>query len=125
MENARMSKYINALEAVKAHRLRDAFELYISLFLPLSHKSREFLSFFRYQFSTYLSEKKNYSLGLGEGDMISDLIEMTYDEVVDEIESSDIPITQSGRINILESVEIVFPCQKETKETDWRNTVAE
>ena len=115
MENGRMSKYINALEAVKAHRFKDAFELYCSLFLPLGKRSREFLAFYRYQLSCYLSEKKSYCLGLGEGDMISDLIGMTYDEVVDSIENSDIPVTYSGRINILESVEIPFPCQKETK----------
>lgn len=56
--------------------------------------------------------------------MISDLIGMTYDEVVDSIENSDIPVTYSGRINILESVEIPFPCQKETKADEPGKCVA-
>ena len=109
-----MSMYIDAMEAVKAHRLKDAFELYCSIFLPIGQRSIEFLSFFRYQLSTYLAKKNNYSLSLPEGDMVSDLIEMVYDETIDNIEESQIPISDDGRINILESVEIVFPCQKET-----------
>ncbi len=109
-----MSMYKDALKAVEAHRLKDAFEIYCSLFLPLGKRSIEFLSFFRYQLSTYLAEKNNYSLSLPEGDMVSDLIEMVYDETIDNIEESQIPISDDGRINILESVEIVFPCQKET-----------
>lgn len=47
--------------------------------------------------------------------MISDLIEMTYADITKEIEDSDIKVSQSGRINILESIEIVFPCQSGPK----------
>lgn len=114
MEKGRKDKYLSAIEAVKANRLKDAFELYCSLFFPLGHPGLEFLSFYRYQLATYLSRKSTYTLALPEGDMVSDLIGMTYDEVVDEMDHSDIPISNVGRINILESVKIVFPCQNDT-----------
>lgn len=125
MEKRRLNMYRDAVEAVKAHRFKDAFELYCSLFLPLTHKTTEFRCFYRYQLATYLTEKKNYSLSLPEGDMVSDLIEMVYDETICAVENSDIPISDDGRINILESIEITFPCQKETMSPKRPLSVAE
>ncbi len=119
-----MGVYISALKAVKANRLKEAFELYCSVFTPLGRKTKEFLSFYRYQLASYLVEKSSYQLGLGEGDMVSDLIESVYDETVRDIEESDIPVSQDGRINILESVEIIFPCQKETERREKKHCVA-
>lgn len=124
MDNGRKDKYENAIAAVKANRLKDAFELYCSLFFPLGHKGMEFLLFYRYQLATYLSKKRTYTLALPEGDMVSDLIEMTYDEVVEEMDNSDIPISEVGRINILEGVDIVFPCQNDTTSTNKLKRVA-
>ncbi len=124
MENGRRDVYVSALKAVKANRLKEAFELYCSIFTPLGHKTKEFLAFYRYQLATYLVEKRNYQLGLGEGDMVSDLIESVYDETVKDIEDSEIPISRDGRINILESVEIVFPCQNETERSEKKSCVA-
>lgn len=114
MEKGRKDKYMNAIKAVKANRLSDAFELYCSLFFPMGHSGLEFILFYRYQLASYLAKKSTYTLALPEGDMVSDLIEMTYDEVVQEMDNSDIPISHDGRINILESVNIVFPCQNDT-----------
>lgn len=109
MDSTRISRYRDALRAARSHRLREAFELYVSLFLPSSPRTKEFTAFYRYQMATYLTEKKNYLMSIPEGDMVSSLIEMVYDEAVEAIESSDIPVSRSGRLNILESVEIVFP----------------
>ncbi len=109
MDNARTQRYRDAVSAARSHRLKEAFELYVSLFFPSCHRTKEFTAFYRYQMATYLTEKKNYLLSLCEGDMVSSLIGMVYDETVDAIEHSDIPVSDSGRMNILESVEIVFP----------------
>ena len=111
MDLGRIERYKKALECVRHHQLRDAFELYYSVFLPQRMKSTvEFNTFYRYQLSSYLEKKRNYILALAEGDMVSDLIEMTYSSVISDIEKSDIKISYKGRINILESVEIIFPC---------------
>ena len=124
MDVMRKEKYENAIRAVKAHRIREAFELYVSLFLPSCHRTKEFVSFYRTQMASYLILKKNYRLALSEGDMVSDLIEMVYDETVTAIEKSDIPVSADGRMNILSSVEIVFPCQMDTGITSSRKCVA-
>lgn len=116
MENGRVDRCKEAIECISHNKLKDAFEIYCSLFFPKSlEKSSEFKAFFRFQLAQYLCQKPNYTLALCEGDMISDLIEMTYADITKEIEDSDIKVSQSGRINILESIEIVFPCQSETK----------
>ena len=115
MDNARIKRYRDAVSAARSHRLKEAFELYVSLFFPSCHKTKEFTAFYRYQMATYLTEKKNYLLSLCEGDMVSSLIGMVYDETVEQIENSDIPVSDSGRINILESVEIAFPVSRKSK----------
>lgn len=125
MDRIRKEKYENAVTAVKAHRIREAFELYVSLFLPKGMRSREFLSFYRLQMASYLVLKKSVMLSIPEGDMVTDLIETVYDETVKAIEKSEIPVSPDGRMNILESVEIVFPCQKDTEVRQNRKCVAE
>ncbi len=125
MDRIRKEKYESAVMAVKAHRIREAFELYVSLFLPEGMRSSEFLAFYRLQMASYLVLKKSVLLSIAEGDMVSDLIETVYDETVKAIEKSDIPVSPDGRMNILESVEIVFPCQRDTEERRKRRCVAE
>lgn len=102
--------------------LFDLFEDYASKFLPrLGSKcpsSEEFRAFFRYQLATYLCMKKNYILATAEGDMVSDLILDSYEEVEKRIENSDYPISQEGRTNILMNTKIFFPCQYDS-ESDW------
>ncbi len=125
MDRNRKEKYENAVTAVKAHRIREAFELYVSLFLPKGMRSREFLAFYRFQMASYLSLKKSVLLSIAEGDMVSDLIETVYEETVKAIDESQIPVSPAGRMNILESVEIIFPCQKDTEVRRHRRCVAE
>ncbi len=125
MERTRKEKIETAVNAAKRHRIREAFELYVSLFLPKEGRSREFVSFYRFQMASYLVLKKNVVLSLAEGDMVSDLIETVYDETVRAMDESDIPISMDGRMNILESVEIVFPCQMDTERAEKKRCVAE
>ncbi len=124
MDMVRKEQYENAMRAVKAHRIREAFELYVSLFLPSCHRTKEFVSFYRTQMASYLILKKSCRLALSEGDMVSDLIEMVYDDTVRAIENSEIPLSPDGRMNILSSVEIVFPCQMDTGISESRKCVA-
>ena len=97
--------------------LKDIFDSYASIFLPrLGNKCprcEEFKAFFRYQLATYLSLKKNYTLALPEGDMVSDLILDTYEEFEEDVESSMIPISNEGRVNMLLDIRIQFPCQND------------
>lgn len=111
----RTIKYKEAIELSRMHRFKDAFDAYVQVFFPYNIKTTEFFAFYRYQLSQYLCMKNNFLLALSEGDMISDLILSEYKRIIDDIKSSDIPISQNGRITILESVSIVFPCQNDTK----------
>lgn len=100
--------------------LKDIFDSYASIFLPRlgakRPKCEEFTAFFRYQLATYLSMKKSYTLALPEGDMVSDLILDTYEEFEEDVSSSDIPISNEGRVNMLLEIKIQFPCQNDSFE---------
>ena len=96
----------------------EAFEDYVNAFLPRLHLScytLEFVSFYRYQLATYLRSKPVFTLSLPEGDMISDLIKDAYDTFVEAADSSPFNITGEGRINLLESVKIIFPYQNDSE----------
>ncbi len=95
-------------------RYQDAFEDYVEVFLPRIKGVEftiEFVSFYRYQLWRYLKAKPVFTLSLPEGDMISDLIKDSYDSFLFDMESSPFNITGEGRLNLLESVKIVFPWQ--------------
>ena len=100
--------------------LFDLFDSYVSIFLPRlgmkCPRSDEFRAFFRYQLATYLSLKKNYTLALPEGDMVSDLILDTYEEFEEDVSSSQIPLSNEGRVNMLLEIKIQFPCQNDPLE---------
>lgn len=72
-------------------------------------QTNEFVSFYRYQLRTYLRGKAFNRLSLAEGDMVSDLIVDYYSEFLDLMEDSPFNITQEGRKNLLEHVDIIFP----------------
>ncbi|MBQ0072185.1 MAG: hypothetical protein KBS81_10100 [Spirochaetales bacterium] len=117
MNSARCSNidyYQEAVEYTRCNRLMDAFEDYCKVFFPpiLEHdwNRLEFTAFFRYQLATYLSKKNNYFLGLPEGDMITDLILMYYNEFLEEVSESQIPLSKEGRRRLLSNVKIIFPC---------------
>lgn len=95
-------------------RYQDAFEDYVEVFLPRIKGVEftiEFVSFYRYQLWRYLEAKPVFTLSLPEGDMISDLIKDSYDSFLFDMEASPFNITGEGRLNLLESVKIVFPWQ--------------
>ena len=94
----------------------DAFEDYVNAFLPrlsMCEYTLEFVSFYRYQLSRYLLSKPVFTLSLPEGDMISDLIKDAYDSFIEAVDASPFNITGEGRVNLLESVKIIFPYQND------------
>ena len=99
--------------------LQELFEHYASIFLPrLGSKcpgGEEFRAFFRYQLASYLALKRAYTLALPEGDMVSDLILETYEEFEEDVDESDIPISNEGRVNMLLNIKIQFPCQNDSE----------
>ncbi len=110
--------YEKALERARCNCLQEAFEGYVQTFLDRIKSSiaanREFRAFYRYQLATYLEEKNNFILGIIEGDMITDLIEETYEEFEEQVANSQIKISSDGRFNLLEQIRIVFPGQSDT-----------
>ena len=117
MERNALAKSVSNKGEVGGKILKDIFESYASIFLPRlgtkCPKCEEFRAFFRYQLATYLSLKKNYTLALPEGDMVSDLILDTYEEFEEDVSSSQIPLSNEGRVNMLLEIKIQFPCQND------------
>ena len=113
-----MAKSVSSKGEAGGKILKDIFESYASIFLPRlgnkCPKCEEFRAFFRYQLATYLSLKKNYTLALPEGDMVSDLILDTYEEFEEDVSSSQIPLSNEGRVNMLLEIKIQFPCQNDS-----------
>lgn len=116
--NRNDSIYERAIERAKCNCLSEAFEGYVQTFLSRITssiaKNREFIAFYRYQLATYLAGKNNFLLGIIEGDMVSDLIEETYEEFENEVRCSQIKISREGRFNLLEEIKIIFPGQSDT-----------
>ncbi len=69
----------------------------------------DFLEFFKIQFIIYLLGKKKIKVALSEGDMIYDLIEDSFKQLKEEIESSPFTILDENRRSFYKSVEIDFP----------------
>ena len=117
MERNALAKSVSNKGKMGGRILKDIFDRYASIFLPRlgnkCPKCEEFRAFFRYQLATYLSMKKNYTLALPEGDMVSDLILDTYEEFEEDLSSSQIPISNEGRVNMLLEIRIQFPCQND------------
>ena len=120
MERNALAKKVCSKGERGGQLLKDIFDSYASIFLPRlgskCPKCEEFRAFFRYQLATYLSMKKDYSLALPEGDMVSDLILDTYEEFEEDVSSSQIPISNEGRLNMLLEIKIQFPCQNDSLE---------
>lgn len=117
MERNALAKSVSYKGERGGRILKDIFDRYASIFLPRlgnkCPKCEEFRAFFRYQLATYLSMKKNYTLALPEGDMVSDLILDTYEEFEEDLSSSQIPLSNEGRVNMLLEIRIQFPCQND------------
>ncbi|MCY1152151.1 MAG: hypothetical protein PQJ49_07170 [Sphaerochaetaceae bacterium] len=69
----------------------------------------DFLEFFKIQFIIYLLGKKKIKVALSEGDMVYDLIEDSFRQLKEEIESSPFAILDKNRRSFYKSVEIDFP----------------
>ena len=96
--------YTLGLEELTSGKIEKAFNLLSSAFLfRLSDLSPtlEFVLYFRYQFARYLSLKNNHYISFPEGDMVSDMIRDSYNEVCMELESGDLEYTEDERVFIL------------------------
>ena len=122
MERNALAKSVSNKGEMGGRILKDIFDRYASIFLPRlgnkCPKCEEFRAFFRYQLATYLSMKKNYTLALPEGDMVSDLILDTYEEFEEDLSSSQIPVSNEGRVNMLLDIRIQFPCHNDPFEVN-------
>ena len=120
--------YNRAVEKAKSEKYREAFELYVASFIErlssIRKREEEFRLFYRYQMAKYLQKKKKYLVSLAEGDMISDLIVSSYDEFIEGVEASAIPLTDQGRRNLLVELKIEYPCQIETEESKGLEAVS-
>ena len=118
MERNALAKSVSSKGEAGGKILKDIFESYASIFLPRlgnkCPKCAEFRGFFRYQLATYLSLQKHYTLALPESDMVSDLILDTYEEFEEDVSSSQIPLSNEGRVNMLLEIKIQFPCQNDS-----------
>ena len=98
MERNALAKSVSNKGEVGGKILKDIFESYASIFPPRlgtkCPKCEEFRAFFRYQLATYLSMKKNYTLALPEGDMVSDFILDTYEEFEEDLDESEDEISE-------------------------------
>lgn len=108
--------YKEGNKKARCFSFEEAFENYVNAFLPRLHcqsYTLEFVSFYRYQLAVYLKSKPVFTLSLPEGDMISDLIKEAYDSFIEAVDASPFNITGEGRVNLLESVKIIFPYQND------------
>ncbi len=113
-------RYKEAGTLIRKNDRENAFEAYVNAFLSRMMDvdyTLEFVMFYRYQLLAYLNAKPVFHLSLPEGDMITDLIKDAYDSFLEALESSPFNITGEGRMNLLESVKIVFPWQNDTDDS--------
>lgn len=107
--------YERAKDAIYLNDRKRAVELFSNAFYLRSTSDDEldieYHDFFVYQFSTYLVGKKRIKVSLPEGDMISDLIRVAYDEFQEQILDSPFNIGEENLWNLLTNVKIDFPFQ--------------
>lgn len=111
--------YKRANDMSREGRFEEAIDCYCDAFLNRLDSlcdSLEFLLFYKLQIVRYFSVKKRCFLSLPEGDMVSDLIKSSYDEIVDDLDASPFSVTPKGRERILENAKIVFPVQNDSIE---------
>lgn len=70
---------------------------------------KQWVDFFRRQFSIYLLGKKRISCSLSEGDMIHDFLKSEYEQLRRDIEESEIPFCCDNLSAWFSSLELDFP----------------
>lgn len=112
--------FAKARELMEKGMMEEAFDLYCDAFLGRISDpccGKEFPLFFRLQMARYFCAKKNTFISLAEGDMVSDLIKCCYDQFISSFTGNPFCKTPSGRMRLLENLEIVFPVQNDTEES--------
>ena len=77
--------------------------------LSLEDSDKQFIDFFKVQFTIYQLGKKRISVALCEGDMVYDLIQMEWERIQRELEESPFEIDERGLHDWYKNIEIDFP----------------
>lgn len=85
----------------------------------LHNSDKDWLDFFRRQFSMYLLGKKRICCSLSEGDMIHDLLKMEYERIKQELSESEIAFHHECLLQWFNSIEIDFPWCVDPFESIW------
>lgn len=97
----------------ESKQLKKTLDCYCDAFLlrnlSIEESDKEFIDFFRVQFTIYQLGKKNNLVDLSEGDMIFDLIKSEWDKIKERIESSPFRIDESCLFNWYKTIKIDFP----------------
>ncbi|WP_320130775.1 hypothetical protein [uncultured Sphaerochaeta sp.] len=82
-------------------------------------EDREWIDFFRHQFSVYLLGKKNIACSLCEGDMIHDFLKDEYIQIRKEMEESEIPFCCEDLHSWFTSFDLDFPWELDDSGLEW------
>lgn len=97
----------------KNQDLAQSLHCYIDTFLirgrEMHNPDKDWLDFFRRQFAIYLMGKKCICCSLSEGDMIHDFLKMEYQQIKEDLQSSEFPFCRENLSNWFSSIELDFP----------------
>ena len=107
----------------KSQNLPSSLGCFIDTFLIRGNEmhcsDKEWIDFFRQQFSIYLLGKKRICCSLSEGDMIHDFLKSEYERLRREIEESEIPFHCENLTLWLASFELDFPWLLDEDMPQW------
>lgn len=112
--------YQQAIGFAQAQNLPSSLGCFVDAFLIRGCESncrdKDWLDFFRLQFSIYLLGKKRVCCSLSEGDMIHDYLKDVYHDLIKQLQTSEIPF----RGNLYEwfsSLQLDFPWSVEDSDS--------
>ena len=110
-------------EGDRKNAITEYCEVFLTRLDPLL-SDIDFILFYRRQMENYFNIKKNLFISLPEGDMVTDLIRMTYDDFMQDWSESPFKKSKKGRERLLSSIKIIFPVQNDTLLDDERVAVS-
>jgi hypothetical protein len=107
----------------KYENLSSSLGCFIDTFLirgnEIQCKDRDWIDFFRHQFTVYLLGKKRISCSLSEGDMIHDFLKDEYNQIRLDMEESEFPFCCEDLHDWFASFELDFPWSLEELGQEW------
>ncbi|MGE4583430.1 MAG: hypothetical protein AB7C91_02180 [Sphaerochaeta sp.] len=107
----------------KSQDMMQSLNCYIDAFLirgnEMHTSDKNWLDFFRRQFSLYLMGKARLCCSLSEGDMIHDYLKAEYEQLMQELGESEIAIAEENLARWFSSIELDFPWMMEESESMW------